>query len=59
MFYYHNLIIKEDSVGAPNDPNLGGRNSDGTLIFTLIDTHTESVFQFAVRSFAWPPGIKT
>lgn len=44
MFYYHNLLVEKKE------------QSDGTKIYILTDLNTNDVFQFATRSFAWPPG---
>ena len=32
------------------------KRSDGTTVYILIDKETQTKFQFASRSFAWPPG---
>jgi hypothetical protein len=57
MIYYHNLIIQKEQVGAENDPNAGGRNTDGTKVYILTDLNTGTVFQFATRGFVMPPGF--
>jgi hypothetical protein len=44
MFYYHNLLVEKKE------------QSDGTKVYILTDLNTNDVFQFATRSFAWPPG---
>jgi hypothetical protein len=56
MNYYHNLIITQNNVGSANDPNLNGRDTDGTKVYIITDINTGEVFQFATRGFAWPPG---
>ena len=32
------------------------KRSDGTTVYIITDKQTETKFQFATRSFAWPPG---
>lgn len=57
MIYYHNLIVQKEQVGAENDPNAGGRDTDGTKVYILTDLNTGTVFQFATRGFVMPPGF--
>ncbi|OGJ16130.1 hypothetical protein A3K74_02770 [Candidatus Pacearchaeota archaeon RBG_13_33_26] len=45
MNYYHDLKVEKR------------KQSDGTKIYILTDRNTENKFQFASRSFAWPPGF--
>ncbi len=56
MIYYPNLVVQQNMVGASNDPNLNGRNSDGTKVYVLTDLNTQEVFQFATRGWVLPPG---
>lgn len=44
MANYHNLIVEKKE------------QSDGTKVYILTDLNTNDIFQFATRSFAWPPG---
>ena len=32
------------------------KQGDGTTVYIITDKETETKFQFASRSFAWPPG---
>lgn len=57
MLYYHDLIVEKKEVGAPKDPNAGGRDSDGTKIYILTNTNTGETFEFATRGFVIPPGF--
>lgn len=44
MDYYHDLKVEKK------------KQSDGSTIYIITDRNTESKFQFASRSLAWPPG---
>ena len=44
MMYYPNLLLEKKL------------QTDGTKVYILIDLNTNDVFQFATRSYAWPPG---
>ena len=44
MSNYHNLIVEKKE------------QSDGTKVYIITDKDTNEIFQFASRSFAWPPG---
>ena len=44
MLYYPDLIVRKMKM------------SEGTTIYTLEDKQTQTKFQFASRSFAWPAG---
>jgi hypothetical protein len=44
MALYHNLIVQRMI------------QDDGTKIYTITDLNTGSMFQFATRSFVFPPG---
>lgn len=44
MSYYHNLIVEKK------------QQSDGTKVYVITDLNENNLFQFATRSFAWPPG---
>jgi hypothetical protein len=46
MDYYHNLKVEKSE------------QTDGSTVYRLTDRKDGSVFQFASRSIAWPPGIK-
>lgn len=46
MNYYHNLKVEKSE------------QTDGSTIYTLTDRDDGSMFQFATRSVAWPPGIQ-
>ena len=47
MTYYHDLKVEKQ------------KQTDGTTIYILTDRNTGNKFQFASRSFAWPPGYGT
>ncbi len=46
MDYYHNLKVEKN------------KQTDGSKVYILTNRDDGTVFQFATRSIAWPPGIK-